>query len=133
MGAVLARDVHVTKDGVNFVVLHAGETVPKRFEKLVTNPKAFREVVEEDAGGQGGGGSSSDESTGYAGQSNDDLKAELKKRELPQTGNKAELVARLEKDDAEKASAEGESGNGGDSGDGDGSGDESDGGGTEEE
>jgi hypothetical protein len=37
---------------------------------------------------------------GYAEWTKDELQAELEKRDLPKSGNKDELIARLEEDDA---------------------------------
>ena len=45
------------------------------------------------------------EVTGYEALSKDDLVAELEARELPKSGNKPDLIERLEADDAEKAEA----------------------------
>ena len=45
----------------------------------------------------------SDEDLTYADLSKDDLKELLEQRELPVSGNKAELIARLEEDDAANA------------------------------
>jgi hypothetical protein len=42
----------------------------------------------------------SDEDLGYEDLSKDDLKSLLEQRDLPVSGNKAELIARLEEDDA---------------------------------
>lgn len=39
------------------------------------------------------------ESEGYSSMTKAELEAELESRDLPKTGNKAELVARLEDDD----------------------------------
>lgn len=41
MAKVLRRDVHVTDESDTVTILKAGEPVPKKFEKYVTNPKAF--------------------------------------------------------------------------------------------
>lgn len=87
--AVLARDVHISTGGADVTILKAGDTVPKKLEKYVTNPKAFvdsDETVPEPTG---------DEQA--------DLVAELKKRELPTSGTVEELRARIAEHDAELA------------------------------
>lgn len=96
MGKVLKHDVHLTrkvKDEWETTVLTAGSTVPKRLQKLVTNPKAYvdGEPVEV----------TDDTSDPRA-----DLVAELKKRELPTTGKVEELRERLAEFDAEQGAPE---------------------------
>jgi hypothetical protein len=130
-GRVLGSYVHVTNKKGETEVLAPGQELPAWAKEQVTNPAAFRgDAVESESEPTG----ATESATGYAALAVKDLKAELKKRELPQTGKQAELIARLEKDDADKAAApsttEALSGETGD-GSGDGSGDESDG--TEEE
>ncbi|HSE47499.1 MAG TPA: SAP domain-containing protein [Gemmatimonadales bacterium] len=45
-------------------------------------------------------GGSAPEPEGYESWTKDELQAELEKRDLPKTGNKPELIERLEEDDA---------------------------------
>ena len=45
-------------------------------------------------------GGSAPEPEGYESWTKDELQAELEKRDLPKSGNKDELIARLEEDDA---------------------------------
>lgn len=98
MGRVLRNDVHVTLKDNSVVVLPAGASVPAKYADYVTNPKAF--VEGEDASADAPS-AVADEPTGsnYAEWSNTQLKVALRKRELPQGGNKAELVERLKADD----------------------------------
>jgi hypothetical protein len=113
MGTVLARDVHVTENGIDFVVLPAGKAVPKKYAKLVTNKKAFIEVEDEvdaDAAVDPG-------TLPYDKRNVNDLRDLLKGHELPTDGKKPELVARLLAFDAENAEetlagGDGESGDG---------------------
>ncbi|WP_382307289.1 SAP domain-containing protein [Herbiconiux sp. UC225_62] len=100
MGArVLATDVHVWReDKAAFITLPADTVVPDWATDLVTNPKAFKEVEENDAPA-----GDDTPATSYAEMKNDELKALLKKRELPTSGKHDELVARLNEDDAERA------------------------------
>lgn len=91
MTKVLKTDVHVTDDKLNVTILRAGETVPKKLEKYVTNPKAFVD------------GDSADSAPEPAGDEQADLVAELKKRELPTDGTVEELRARIAEHDAELA------------------------------
>ena len=96
MGRILRNDVHVTLKDNSVVVLPAGASVPAEYADYVTNPKAFVEVGDAPADAP-----AADEPTGsnYAEWSNTQLKSALKKRELPQGGNKSELVERLKADD----------------------------------
>lgn len=105
-GKVLGSYVHVTKDDGSVVILEPGQELPAWASELVTNPAAFADEATVDPGSESG---NSEE--GYAGQSVDELKTLLKDRELPVSGKKPELVARLEQDDAEKAASGSESGN----------------------
>lgn len=125
MGRILRHDVHVTLRDNSVVVLPAGASVPAEYADYVTNPKAFVEVVDAPARASSSAGGDPTGSN-YAEWSNSQLKAALKKRELPQGGKKAELVDRLKLDDAEheEAGDGDESADGDESGDGDG--DESD-------
>jgi hypothetical protein len=88
--------VPVDEAAGEWTVLAAGSEVPKEFEHYVTNPKAF--VVESAPADDQG---EEPEVGPYDGWNLKALKAELKQRELPQTGNHAELLARLTADDAE--------------------------------
>ena len=99
MGTVLAHDVHVTHEDNTVTILKAGTKLPKKFEKLVPNPKAFVEVEDEATEESGAGDGADDKS--YAKLTPTKLRALLKKRELPQEGEKAELIARLEEFDEE--------------------------------
>ena len=115
MGAVLARDVHVTKDGVNFVVLQAGKAVPKEYSKLVTNPKAFVEVEGEPVIEPAAAVDPA--SLPYDKRKVEDLRDLLKSHELPTDGKKDELVARLvqfDQENAEEPAAGDEAGSGDD-------------------
>lgn len=96
MSRVLRHNVHVTLEDNSVVILPAGASVPKEYAEFVTNPKAYVDVELAGDGEQAAGGEGL-----YAGESVPNLKAELKKRELPQTGNKAELIERLLADDAD--------------------------------
>ncbi len=100
MGGVLRNDVHVTKEDHSVVILRRGSTVPDELAEYVTNPKAYASDVESDAE-QGESGDTSGD-TGYQSWKVPDLKAELKKRELPQGGTHDELVLRLTESDAEQ-------------------------------
>lgn len=128
-GKVLGSYVHVENKKGEVVVLSPGQELPAWAKDLVTNPAAFRdaETVESSEAT-----STTESADGYAALSGDALKAELKKRELPQSGRKAELIARLEKDDAEKAAAASTGSESGDGSEGD-AGAQSGGGSTEEE
>jgi hypothetical protein len=100
MGARLRTDVHVWDDEKSaFVVLERGTEVPEKFANLVTNPKAYADPA--DAEGDGQDDEESDKPEGYAALNVEELKAELRLRELPQTGNKPDLIARLIEADAE--------------------------------
>ena len=100
MAGALRTDVHVWDDEKSdFVVLEKGTEVPERFAGLVTNPKAY--VDPADAEGDGSDDEGSDQPEGYAALNVEELKAELRLRELPQTGNKPDLIARLLEADAE--------------------------------
>lgn len=94
---VLATDVWVDKEGEP-TLLHAGKPVPGWAADLVTNPAAFVAAPTEgdDEGGDSGP---------YDGEefTKEKLQELLKERELPTSGNKDELKARLVADDAEKA------------------------------
>lgn len=97
MAKVLAHDVHVTDEKYRVVVLRAGDTVPRKLQKYVTNPKAYIDgdpVVAAPA-------TPADD----AAQA---LRDELKKRELPTDGSLEELRERIATDDAEAAEQEGE-------------------------
>ena len=91
MSKVLKTDVHVTDDKLNVTILKAGDAVPKKLEKYVTNPKAFVDS------------NSADAATEATGDEQADLVAELKKRELPTSGTVEELRARIAEHDAELA------------------------------
>jgi hypothetical protein len=95
---VLATNVHVEHEGES-VLLEAGSELPKWARELVTNPAAF---VPEGEADQEEPDPGSDEAKGYADQTVDELTALLKERELPTSGNKAELVARLTEADQEE-------------------------------
>ncbi len=123
---VLGSYVHVTNKKGEAVVLSPGQELPGWAKDIVTNPKAFRDEETVESQSESGGSESTSEAASYAALDLSGLKAELKKRELPQTGNKAELIERLEKHDAELKAAEGGSG------DGDGDGDTGDGADSEE-
>lgn len=114
-GAILGSYVHVENKKGEVVVLQPGQELPAWAKDLVTNPAAFLDASAVESKSEATG---SEPATGYAALAVKDLKAELKKRELPQTGKQAELIARLEKDDAEKASqsTDGESGGDGSEG-----------------
>ena len=119
MGRVLKHDVHVVHDRNQVTVLRAGDEVPEKFAELVVNEKAFREAAEDEstataatevapAGATvvttGGDTSSTGLSAPYDEKlAKDVLVAELTRRELPTSGNKPELIARLEVDDRDKA------------------------------
>lgn len=97
MGRVLTKNVYLEKEG-DVVRLLAGTEVPRWAEDLITNPKAFEsddETPEEE--------SAAAVPVGYAALTVEQLQVELKGRELPVSGNKPELVERLEADDAEKS------------------------------
>jgi hypothetical protein len=101
MGRVLRTAVHVTDENSTVTVLAAGDVVPKELAKYVSNPKAFvptDEGLETDESA-----ADADEDGPYAGQSIDELKEQLRQRELPVGGNKAELVSRLVEDDENTA------------------------------
>jgi hypothetical protein len=108
--AVLRTDVHVSLPDHSVVVLKKGTRVPKDLEEYVTNPKAYAPEGSEGSGSESG----SDESHGYSDLKGDDLRDLLKQRELPQTGNNKEMVARLTADDAERET--GSEGSGSESG-----------------
>ena len=131
-GKVLGSYVHVENKKGEIEILAPGQELPAWAEKQVTNPAAFHDAPAAESASES---TSSETATGYAALQVKDLKAELKKRELPQTGKQAELIARLEKDDAEKAAATATEGASSDAGDGsaDESGDQSGAGDTEEE
>lgn len=97
---VLASFVHVTKKNGEVVVLEPGQKVPAFAKDQVTNPAAFADAEADEQTEESGG-----DPQGYAALDLDALQAALKERELPQDGTEAELVARLEADDAEKAAA----------------------------
>lgn len=107
MGRKLATDVHVigSKGPFDFVVLEAGSEVPDEYADQVTAesaylPDAEPDTVEVDA-------PDADAPTGWAALTVAQLKAELEQRDLPHSGSKAELVARLVEDDAERAKESG--------------------------
>lgn len=91
MAKILKHDVHVTDDKLNVTVLKAGDTVPRKLQKYVTNPKAF--IAEDDA----------PKATTDEPDPRDELVAELKKRELPTDGSVDELRERIATFDAEQA------------------------------
>lgn len=91
-GRILAAFVHVTKDDGSVVVLKPGAEVPKALRKYVTNDKVFVAESEEQTET---GTDTADGVTPYDASTIPDLQAELKKRELPTSGNKGELLARL--------------------------------------
>ena len=101
MARVLARDVHVTGEDNQVVILKAGDKVPKKFADYVTNPKAYVEVVEVTGSGDDGS-STPDGAAGYDGLKGPQLKKLLKDRELPQSGTNAEMIERLKEFDAEQ-------------------------------
>lgn len=111
-GKVLRSYVHVANKNGEAVVLSPGQELPGWAKEQVTNPKAFSdgETVEQRSGQT----TTEQEPSGYATLDNPALKAELKKRELPQSGNKAELIERLEKHDAEQKAAAAAAGGSGD-------------------
>ena len=94
---ILAAFVHVTKDDGTVVVLKPGDELPKALQKYVTNDKVFAAESEEQ---KGTGTDTSDGVTPYDASTIPDLQAELKKRELPTSGNKAQLIARLVEHDS---------------------------------
>jgi hypothetical protein len=118
MGRVLKHDVHVVHDRNQVTVLRAGDEVPEKFAALVVNEKAFVETAEDETTATAAtevapagaivettGG---DDTTALVAPydeklSKDALVAELTRRELPTSGNKPELIARLEADDRDKA------------------------------
>lgn len=106
---ILRSYVHVTKKDGSTVELAPGQAVPAWAAKQVTNPDAFAdETVEQEetqppaGAGDGQGG---ENPPAYADQDEDALRGLLKERELPQEGDKAALVERLEQADAEAAAA----------------------------
>ncbi|GIT80185.1 hypothetical protein LLS1_18540 [Leifsonia sp. LS1] len=132
-GKILGSYVHVKDKKGDVVVLSPGQELPGWAKEQVTNPNAFRDddAVEPESTPT----STEQQPTGYAALETAALKAELKKRELPQTGKKAELIERLEKHDAELKAAAGDSSedDGAEDGDGDSrAGDPADGDNTEE-
>lgn len=87
----LSADVWVHDEERGDVLLPAGTTVPDWAERHVTNSKAFATAeVEARAETEDDGGPTKAE-----------LVAELKRLELPTSGNKQELVERLEQARAE--------------------------------
>lgn len=98
-GEMLGSYVHITKEDGSVVVLEPGQAVPDWAAEIVTNPKAFADqTVETESEDE----SEEEESGGYADLDVEGLKSALKDRELPVSGTKPELIARLEQDDAEK-------------------------------
>ncbi len=106
---VLAAFVHVTKKDGEVVILEPGQKVPSWAAKQVTNPNAFADAepdeLETKPPAGAGGGQGGENPPTYADQDEDALRGLLKERELPQDGDKAALVARLEQADQEAAAA----------------------------
>jgi hypothetical protein len=105
---VLRTYVHVTNDKGETTIFEPGQELPAWAAKLAQNPKLF---VDEEASEsestetQPPAGGATGEQKPYAEQDEDALRDLLKGRELPQDGDKAALVARLEQADAEAAAA----------------------------
>jgi hypothetical protein len=68
----------------------------------VATPQGDASVLQKGANASTEDDEEGDEDEGYQSQSVDDLKDELRRRDLPVSGNKDELVARLEEDDASR-------------------------------
>jgi len=98
MAKVLRTYVHVTKSDNSVVILAAGDTVPEDLAEYVTNPKAFVELdLEREEQDEQESGEES-----YEDLTIDELKDKLKGRELPVSGNKPDLIERLQFDDLER-------------------------------
>jgi len=97
---------------------HKGDTVPGEYQKSISNPAAYEGGDEPPSDEPPGDKPPSDEPPGEdedligeedepednyesSEATNDDLRAELARRDLPVHGNKPDLVARLRADDAE--------------------------------
>ncbi|MBN9209350.1 MAG: hypothetical protein J0H96_11890 [Microbacterium ginsengisoli] len=106
---IAATAVHVHTEDGSSVVFAAGESVPKWAQKLITNDAVYATVETPetpetaDAGTSSAAGDGSSSTREYESLTVDGLKELLKTRELPQTGNKEELVTRLREADAEAA------------------------------
>lgn len=102
-----------TLEAVGFAAGTKKSDLPDWAKELVQDDDFEGADEAESAGsGSGSGSSSTPEDKGYAGQTPDELKAEVEKRELTVTGTgasgnvkKGDLVAALEADDAAKAAA----------------------------
>ena len=101
MAKILAMDVHVTDPKTwEVTVLKAGDPLPKKFEKLVTNEAA---LVPEDVATEAVVTDAEKKAAEEAEMAS--LLEELTKRELPTEGSIDEMRARIGEDDAEKAEA----------------------------
>jgi hypothetical protein len=97
MARVAATHVHVHKKNGESVVIAAGEEIPAWAVKLIDNPAVFAKDAAADA--ETG---DSVEPGPYDGKSDDELRAILAERELPQDGDTAALLERLTQADADQ-------------------------------
>lgn len=101
MGRRLATDVHVLgpRGPLDFRVIPAGAEVPAKYADQVTAESAY---LPDDAGAATAA-SSGTPAEGYEALTIDELKELARSRDLAVSGNKSELIARLEDDDLSKA------------------------------
>jgi hypothetical protein len=105
-GRIGSRVVYVTREDTNEIVrLNPGDEVPADLAHLVTGRALADDTVTPAPAEAAAAVDETPDASDYEAHTVPQLKDLLKARELPQDGNKADLVARLREADTEAAAA----------------------------